>query len=91
MPTINVNLTDDLSAFVAQQLEAGYKNQSEVVRDALRLLRARNQKLADIRALIAQGDADFATGRFRELTPGVLQEIAERARLEVESRKADVR
>jgi len=30
---MNVSLTDDLSAFVAEQLADGYNNQSEVVRD----------------------------------------------------------
>ena len=86
MPTMNVSLPEDLSAFVAEQLEHGYNNQSEVVRDALRLLRARNQKLQDLRASIAEGDADVRAGRVRELMRDVIHEIAERAREHVEGR-----
>lgn len=80
MPTMNVSLTVDLSAFVAEQLTEGYNNQSEVIRDGLRLLRARNQKLRDLRAAIAMGDADFAAGRQTELTPNLLRSIVERGR-----------
>ena len=88
MPTMNVSLTEDLRAFVAEQLTEGYNNQSEVIRDGLRLLRARNQKLRDLRAAIAEGDADLAAGRYKELTPDLLRSIAERGRAAADSRKA---
>jgi antitoxin ParD1/3/4 len=40
MPTMNVNLTNELEKFVKSETEAGeYSTASEVVRDALRLLR----------------------------------------------------
>jgi putative addiction module CopG family antidote len=46
MPTMNVSLPDDLNEFVAEQPEVGgYNNQSEVVREGLRLSRLRNEKL----------------------------------------------
>jgi putative addiction module CopG family antidote len=39
---VNVNLSDDLAEFVAEQTrDGGYTNESEVVREGLRLLRAR--------------------------------------------------
>jgi putative addiction module CopG family antidote len=42
MRKLKVRLTDDLSRFVDGQVAAGeYKNRSEVVRDGVRLLRAR--------------------------------------------------
>jgi antitoxin ParD1/3/4 len=62
MPTRNVSLTNELDAFVAAKVEAGlYANASEVMRTALRLLekeeREFEEKLAALRAAIAQGDA----------------------------------
>jgi antitoxin ParD1/3/4 len=62
MPTRNVSLTRELDAFVAAKVEAGlYANASEVMRTALRLLekeeREYEQKLAALRAAIAEGDA----------------------------------
>ncbi len=77
---MNVSLTDDLSEFVAQQLaEGGYNNQSEVVREGLRLLRIRQEKLRRLRSDIALGISDLAAGRTEPLTKELLQGIAERA------------
>ena len=55
---MNVNLTDDLAAFVAESLSEGYQNQSEVVRDALRLLRHRSEQQREVRKSIAARLAD---------------------------------
>jgi antitoxin ParD1/3/4 len=85
---MNVSLPDDLSGFVSEQLKQGYHNQSEVVRDALRLLRARNDKLRQLRAAIAAGIDDIEAGRTKPLTDDLLREIADRARIRVESDKA---
>jgi antitoxin ParD1/3/4 len=88
MPTMNVSLTDDLSAFVADQLkDGGYNNQSEVVREGLRLLRLRSEKLSALRQAIAIGDADIAAGRMKPLTDTLLYDIAERGRARSEARK----
>ena len=80
MPSMNVSLTDDLSSFVTEQLGKGYNNQSEVVRDGLRLLRARNHKLRDLQLAIAEGLASAAQGATRQLTDEMLIGIAERGR-----------
>lgn len=80
MPTMNVSLTDDLSDFVAEQLGQGYNNQSEVVRDSLRLLRARTNKLRDLRAAIDLGFDDVKSGRTRPLSDELLRDIADRGR-----------
>jgi antitoxin ParD1/3/4 len=60
MPTRNINLTDHYHQFVDEQVEAGrFKNASEVLRAALRLLeqhsRAEEQKLAALKMLAADG------------------------------------
>jgi len=50
MPTMNINLPEDLAQFVADQLRSGgYSNQSEIVREGLRLLRRRSDKLRALR------------------------------------------
>jgi antitoxin ParD1/3/4 len=86
MPTMNVSLTDDLSEFVAEQLQQGYNNQSEVVRDSLRLLRARNSKLREVRAAIDLGIADAEAGRTKPLSDDLLRDVADRGRKLAKSR-----
>ena len=40
MPTMNINLTDEFAEFVSSEIAAGeYASASEMVRDALRLMR----------------------------------------------------
>ena len=72
MPTHNVNLTDHQSAFIRECLDKGrYKNASEVVRTALRLLEREEEiyqeKLARLRALVQEGLDDVAAGRYIEI------------------------
>jgi antitoxin ParD1/3/4 len=74
MPTRNVNLTKELDQFVASRVEGGlYANASEVMRTALRLLereeREYDEKLAALRAAIAEGDAspDAEEGVFERI------------------------
>jgi antitoxin ParD1/3/4 len=62
MPTRNVSLTKELDEFVSSRVQGGlYANASEVMRTALRLLereeREYEEKLAALRAAIAEGDA----------------------------------
>jgi antitoxin ParD1/3/4 len=62
MPTRNVNLTDELDQFILDKVKNGrYENASEVVRAALRSLerdeREYEEKLAALRAALAEGDA----------------------------------
>ena len=68
MPTRNVNLTEELDAFVLSKIENGrYENASEVVRAALRALEREEQeyalKLAALRTAIEEG---MASGSQRE-------------------------
>ena len=62
MRTRNVNLTDELDQFILDKVKTGrYENASEVVRAALRSLerdeREYEEKLAALRAALAEGDA----------------------------------
>ncbi len=87
--TMNVNLSDDLAEFVAEQTrEGGYTNQSEVVREGLRLLRARDQKRDALLAALEQGHAENIARKTRPLTDDVLQGIAQRGRKIADRRNA---
>ncbi|MGD0939913.1 MAG: type II toxin-antitoxin system ParD family antitoxin [Terracidiphilus sp.] len=74
MPTRNVNLPEKLDKFITAKVESGdYANASEVMRTALRLLerdeREYEEKMAALRAAIAEGDAseDAEDGVFERL------------------------
>ncbi len=87
MPTRNINLTQELDKFVASRVESGlYANASEVMRTALRLLereeREYEQKMAALRAAIAEGDAsgDAEDGVFERLDAYIDELAAEKER-----------
>ena len=86
---MNVNLSDDLADFVAEQTrEGGYTNQSEVVREGLRLLRARDRRRDALMAALDHGHAENLAGKARPLTDDVLRDIARRGRKIVDRRSA---
>ncbi|MSO92114.1 MAG: type II toxin-antitoxin system ParD family antitoxin [Rhodospirillales bacterium] len=65
---MHVSLTVTLEEFVKAKVESGlYNNASEVVREALRLMRehdeVRRLKLERLRETLAKGAADIAAGR----------------------------
>jgi antitoxin ParD1/3/4 len=89
MRTMNVNLSDDLAEFVAEQTrDGGYTNQSEVVREGLRLLRSRGQKRQALLAALEQGHAENVAGKSRPLTDDLLRDIARRGRKLADQRTA---
>ncbi len=68
MPTMNVSLPRELAAFVEDEVASGdYSTASEVVRDALRLLRREReqyeQKMAVLRRELQVGMDDIEAGR----------------------------
>lgn len=71
MPTRNVVLTDSQAQFVEQMVASGhYQNASEVLREGLRLVQAREAehaaKLAALREAVAVGIANIEAGHFTE-------------------------
>lgn len=71
MATMNVSLPDDMVEFVETEMrEGGYASASEVVRDALRLLRrdraVEREKVEILRREVGIGLADAAEGRISE-------------------------
>ncbi len=86
---MNVNLTEELAEFVAEQIrDGGYGNQSEVARDGLRLLRARRDKRRALLSALEVGHTDTVGGRTKPLTDELLREIAARGRPRASDRKA---
>lgn len=80
MSTRNIVLTDHQDALVSKLVKAGrYQNASEVLREGLRLVEAREleyqEKLIKLREAIAVGIADADAGR--TVTLGTGEEIAE--------------
>jgi antitoxin ParD1/3/4 len=74
MPARNVNLTDELEAFITAKVASGrFENASEVVRASLRALereeRVYEAKMARLLAAIDEGDAspDTADGVFERV------------------------
>jgi antitoxin ParD1/3/4 len=85
MPTRNVNLPEKLDQFITSKVAAGeYANASEVMRTALRLLekeeREFEEKMAALRAAIAEGDAspDAEDGVFERLDAYIDELAAEK-------------
>jgi len=71
MPTQNVNITDELEAFVKNQITGGhFKNVSEVHRAALSLLARREEerslRIEKLRQEIQFGLDDVEAGRYTE-------------------------
>ncbi len=69
---MNVSLTPSLEQFVRDRAESGdYNNASEVVREAIRLLRRveerRALKMERLRVAIRDGDEALARGEFTDL------------------------
>lgn len=89
MPTRNVVLTDSQAKFVEQMLACGhYQNASEVLREGLRLVQAREAeraaKLAALREAVLVGLADIEAGRYTEFNDAAsldayLAEMADKA------------
>ncbi len=69
---MNFSLTPSLEQFVRDRAESGdYNNASEVVREAIRLLKRAEErralKMERLRAAIREGDEALARGEFTDL------------------------
>ena len=77
---------DRFEKFVTKQVESGrFNNASEVVHAGLRLLEDEEAKLEELRAMIAEGDADIAAGRMirvdsaEQLTEMIMRQVIEKS------------
>ncbi len=90
---MNVNLTRELEELVQRKVQSGlYNNQSEVVREALRLLaeqdRLREAHLEKLRGALAEGLAQADRGELLD-GPGVVAEVRKSLRQRRKSDKQD--
>lgn len=77
MKTVNVSLTEQLGAYVQRKLNQGsYASVSEVVREALREMQAREESAEEVRAAIRDG---LASGKGRTLKQLTAETIAQNA------------
>jgi antitoxin ParD1/3/4 len=83
MPTQNVNLSEQQAAFIRKRIDEGhYRNASEVVRAALRLLAQREQedelKLQTLRRMVTEGFDEIDRGEYELIDPADLDQYVER-------------
>lgn len=83
---MNLSLTPELEAWIEARVQSGlYRSSSEVVREALRLLREQEElkelKRQQLRSLISQGIDDLDAGRAESLNRDLI------ARLKAEGRQ----
>lgn len=73
---MNVSLTPRLEEIVRKKVDSGlYNNASEVVREAIRQMDNRDQRLERLRAAIAEADEDVRRGNVFDWTETSMQEI----------------
>ena len=77
MPTRNISITAHQDRWVNAAVSNGrYQNASEVLREGLRLLEQRDaeyeQKLARLRAAVAEGQAAYDRGEYEEVSDEAL-------------------
>ena len=75
---MNVSLTPELERLVQEKVTGGlYQTASEVIREALRLLKERDDdREAAQRTAIAEGMAQLEQGKYRTYTDATLPEVA---------------
>jgi antitoxin ParD1/3/4 len=76
---MNVSLTPELERLVNEKVESGlYQTASEVVREALRLLKERDQAREELRADVLAGFDQLARGDGRAYNRASGRQLAER-------------
>jgi antitoxin ParD1/3/4 len=76
---MNVSLTPELERLVNERVESGlYQTASEVVREALRLLKERDQAREQLRVDVQAGFAQLARGEGRAFDKTSSRQLAER-------------
>jgi antitoxin ParD1/3/4 len=75
-----IHVTPEIEEDIRQRIESGeYADESEVLREALRMLHARDRRLQEIRASIAEGLAAVERGEGSEWTPELMEKISREA------------
>lgn len=80
-----IHVTPEIEADIRQRVESGeYADESELLREALRMLDGRERRLQEIRASLAEAKASIERGEGIEWSPALMEqierEVAERVR-----------
>lgn len=86
---MNVSLPDELRRWIDDRVTSGlYRSSSEVVREALRIMREQEEekelRRRQLRLLLEEAEADVQAGRLRAFDDSVLKDITERGRAKLE-------
>jgi antitoxin ParD1/3/4 len=78
---MNVSLTPELARFVLDKVKTGmYQTSSEVIRDGLRLLKERDERLEALRRDIRAGFEAVGRGEFTDYDESEVDELADRVK-----------
>jgi antitoxin ParD1/3/4 len=78
---MNVSLTPELEQLVSEKVKTGmYQTASEVVRDGLRLLKERDQRLEALRQEVRSGFEAVARGEFTDYDKSNIKELSDRVK-----------
>ena len=87
---MNISLTPELERLVADKVDSGmYKTSSEVIREGLRLLKERDERLQSLRRDIRAGFEAVDRGEFTDYDESNVQGLAERVKIRGRKRLAD--
>lgn len=87
---MNVSLTPELEKLVQEKVTSGlYQTASEVIREALRLLKERDDQHAALREQIQRGLAQLDQGAYQEYTDDTLKELGQEIKQRGRQRLAD--
>jgi len=76
---MNVSLTPELERFVSEKVRSGlYQTASEVIREGLRLIRERDERMEALRRDVRAGFDAVERGEFTEYDAGNIGELAGR-------------
>ncbi len=91
---MNISLTPELDKLVKKKVESGlYNSASEVIREALRLLKSRDElhqeRIAALKQEIKKGVSSLDAGMGIEMTEGLFNSIKEQGREKLAAGKND--
>jgi antitoxin ParD1/3/4 len=87
---MNISLTPELEQLVNDKVKTGmYQTASEVIREGLRLLKERDQRLEALRHDIRAGFDAVERGEFTDYDEGTVKELADRVKARGRKRLAD--
>jgi antitoxin ParD1/3/4 len=87
---VNVSLTPELEQLVNDKVSSGlYQTASEVIREGLRLLKERDQRMAVLRQDVRAGFEAIARGEFSEFDASNVNELANKVKSRGKKRLAE--